>query len=259
MLFIWCLLGGLICLFAPRSLTGKLQLAYTSVFSWPLEAGRDLSLATAAVPALHTVDNADADQMATEQRRLRNHIANLEARLKQAQGRIDHLGRLRAQPQWDRMQVLPADIRVPGETHGVLIINRGRQDGVTVGQYVLGDISVIGTVSDVAARSARVKLITDPTSKIPVTVGDRATIMEGHVGNKAKVVLVPATEAIRKGDPVYARKTAGLLDVPIIAGRISQCGLDPKDPSLMDITVQPACDIATLAEVVVIIGTPQLR
>jgi hypothetical protein len=259
MVFVWCLLGGLICFFAPPSLTGKLQLAYVDVFSWPLGGDRGFSLAAEGVPALQAINRAGDEEPATEHQRLENHIDNLEAQLREAHGQIDHLGRLRAVPQWDRMGFLLADVTIPSQTRDVLFINRGREDGVAVGQYVLGDMSVIGTISDVLAQSARVKLITDPTSKLPVTVGesDLARIMEGRPGNTAKIPLVPATHKVRQGDKVYARKVPGLLDAPIVAARITLCRKDPDDPSLLEIAVQPVCDIAVLTSVAVIVPAPQ--
>ena len=92
-------------------------------------------------------------------------------------------------------------------------------DGIAVDQFVLADNSIIGTVSDAGAQIAKIKLITDPASKIPVHIGtaDVAGVMEGRGGNIAKIPLVSAaTYTVRQGDLVYAKKTPGLLDVPIV-------------------------------------------
>lgn len=259
MLFTWFLLGGLICLFAPASLTGKLKLAYNYVFSWPLEAGHNLSLASGARPALNVVDKTNRQETAAEQQKLENHIANLRAQVQEAQDQIALLQRLRAVPQWDRMAFVLADITHAGQTQDVLFINRGREDRIAVGQYVLGDMSVIGTISDVWAQRAVVRLVTDRNSNIPVTVGESevARLMKGRSENIGKIGLVPAAHTVRVGDKVYARKVPGLLDVSIIAGKVTQCGRDPKDPSVLDITIQPVCDIASLTRVAVIVPAPQ--
>jgi rod shape-determining protein MreC len=257
MLFTWFLLGGLICLFAPASLTGKLKLAYNYVFSWPLD---NLSLASGAMAPLNAVDKTRKQETADEQQRLENHIANLRAQVQDAQDQIAQLQRLRAVPQWDRMGFVLADVTRTSQTQDVLFINRGRKDHIAVGQYVLGDMSVIGTISDVWAQRAVVKLITERTSKIPATVGesDLARVMDGdRSGNIAKIRLVPADHAVRVGDKVYARKVPGLLDVSIIAAKVTQCGRDPENPSMLDITVQPVCDIASLARVAAIVPAPQ--
>jgi cell shape-determining protein MreC len=256
MLFTWFLLGGLICLFAPASLTGKLKLAYNYVFSWPLD---NLSLTSGAMAPLNAVDNTRKQETADEQQRLENHIANLQAQVRDAQDQIAQLQRLRAVPQWDRMSFVLADVTRTSQTQDVLFINRGRKDHIAVGQYVLGDMSVIGTISDVWAQRAVVKLITERNSKIPATIGesDLARVMKGQSGNTGKIRLVSAEHTVRVGDKVYARKVPGLLDVSIIAAKVAQCGRDPEDPSMLDITIQPVCDIANLTRVAVIVPAPQ--
>jgi cell shape-determining protein MreC len=260
MLFIWCLLGGLICLFAPPSLTSRLQLAYTHVFSWPLQAGRNLSLATAAVPALTAVDSPVGEPSQAERERLlKNRLANLEAQLKEAHKVNDQLAGLRMQFPWDRMAFVPADITVANLGQGVLFINRGQQDGVAAGQYVLGDLSVIGIISSASSQTAQVRLITNLDSKISVTIGesDVTRVMDVRSGGTIKIPLVPMTHAVREGDAVRAIKTPGLLDAPVIVGRISQCRPDPAHPELWDITVEPACKIAALTRVAVIAAAPK--
>jgi len=259
MLFTWCLLGGLICMFAPVSLTSKLQLAYTYVFSWPLQAGHSLSVASATFSPLRNVSKStDAEVATTEYRQLKNRVANLEARLREARREIEQLSGVRAVPQWERMEFLLADITLPGQNQDVLRINRGQQYGVAVGQYVMGDMSIIGVVSDVSPKGAKVKLITDPTSQIAVTLGESEIkrFMKGEVGNVAKIPLVSALQPVPKGTKVYAKKMPGLLDVPVIAGQVRQCRIDPEDSSVLDITVEPVCEIAGLTSVMVILSSP---
>jgi len=257
MLFTWLLLGGLICLFAPASLTGKLKLAYNYVFSWPLD---NLSLATSTMPSLNAVeDDAPKRETAAEQQRFENDIANLQAEVRDAHDQIAYLQRLQVVAQRDRMGFVLADVVRTGRTQDVLFINRGSRDHIAVGQYVLGDMSVIGTISDVWAQRAVVRLVTDRNSKIQATIGESnlARVMEGRSGNIGKIRLVPADHAVRVGDKVYARKVPGLLDVSFVAAKVTQCGLDPENPSMLDITIQPECDIANLTRVAVIVPATQ--
>jgi cell shape-determining protein MreC len=266
MLFLWCLLGGLICLFAPPRMTGRLQLAYLYVFHWPLKTGRSITLASRTAPTAATA-GADYEQLRAERQRLGNQLANLQAQLKEAHKQIDELARLHVVPQWQRMAFQPADITVTNQSQTVLFINRGADDGIAVGQFVLGgqfsqgDYSVIGTVSDVVSQKAKVTLITDPTSKVGVTIGasDVARVMEGRRGGGGTIPLVPTTHTVRPGDKVLARKVPGLLDVPIVTAEVTQCRRDAENPSLWEITVQPVCDIAYLKTVAVIVSAPQAR
>jgi hypothetical protein len=258
MTFIWCLLGGLICLFAPVGWTSRLQLAYARTFSWPLIGGRHLSPATGGMPALHATDSSVDQAWNAERQTLKNYIRDLEAQVADKQEEIDELSRISAEPQWKRMAFLSADAR-PGPVQNTLFINRGQGDRVAVGQYVMANMSIIGTVSHVFPRSATVRLITDESSQLPVTIGEAgsARLMEGRAGELASIPLVPTTYTVRQGDKVYARKMPGLLDAPIIVGTVAQSRPDPENPSLLDITVQPACDIAAPTRVYVIMPAPK--
>ena len=145
---------------------------------------------------------------------------------------------------------------ITASTEG-LIINRGQNDGLQKGQFVLGDNSIIGTISDVSPRTAKVELITETTSNIAVEIGGLKAVIRGDGKNSAKVQLVSIKHKIKIGDNVYACKKPGLLDAPMIIGTVSQCKTADENPLLWDITVKPACDIQKLNEVAVIIMNPQ--
>lgn len=251
MLFMYCMLGGLIFLFCPPRITGKLQLAYARLFTWPLAKGRSLTLISRPAAAPKDSDITDYKDLHTENRRLKNDLANMKAQLQEARGEIDRLARVRTVPEWESMQFLPATIVTStGRSRTELIINRGQDEGVTEGCYVMGaaDHSIIGKVSNVSPHVAKVKLITDPTSVIPVEIGDSGVqgLMEGN-----KIRLVPAKHAIRPGDPVKARKMPGFLDVGVITAEVAQCK-PADDPLLLDITIQPVSDITNLMRVFVV-------
>jgi len=255
MLFAYCMLGGGIFLFTPPSVTGKLQLAYARIFRVPLQTGRVVTLAGRAAPVAEAVDPANYAKLLTVQQRLRNHVANLQAQLDEARRQIDALSGLRTVPEWNRMNFQPAGIiNDPGQAQNNLLVNRGQEDGVTVGQFVLGDFSVIGTVSDVSAQTARVKLITDPTSRIAVRVAgiEARGVMEGRSPGSAVIPQVPAKRQPKAGDQVYALKTPGFPGVPIVTAEVVDSRRDPENPLLWEITVRPVSDIANLREVHVV-------
>jgi hypothetical protein len=56
---------------------------------------------------------------------------------------------------------------------------------------------------------------------------------------------------------VYTQKKPGFLSTPVIVGTVAQCESNKDDPLLWDITVKPACDIANLTEVSVIVMNPR--
>ncbi len=253
MLFAWSTLAGLILLIAPQKLTNKFQFAFANVFSRPLSIGRNISLLarTQQIPS-DLVRRRDYN-------RLQDHIANLEKQLAQERQKVKEIAGLR-----DRFGLEGANLKVADVTlasidriRSELIINRGKNDGLVEGQFVLGDNSIIGAISDVSSRTARVRLITDFTSKIAVEIGGVERLMQGNGSNSAKIPMLSTKHKVKVADIVYARKKPGFLDTPLKIGTVANCKRDDQDPSLWDITVKPACNIEKLTSVAVIIMNPQ--
>jgi rod shape-determining protein MreC len=249
MLLIWFTLGGFILLFAPDRFTGKFQLTFARVFSLPLSIGRSITLAAGTKRPFQEAQERKESQY-------QNHIANLEAQLKQQRFKIQQLSGLRDSHPLEGVNLVLADIITvsSNETTSELIINRGTTHGLANGQFVLGDNSIIGVVSEVSFRAARVKLFTDVSSRIAITVDnlDVERIMYG-IGDKAKIRLLQVQHPIQVGDPVYASKRPGFLDTPIVIGRIAQCKRDDENPSLWDIIVEPVCNLENMTSVAVIV------
>ena len=215
--------------------------------------GRNISL-TARMQPVNVVGRREYNQ-------LQNHLANVIKQRDQAYAEIKKLSGLSDKfPLGSAKLVLAGIIRASTDkSYSEFTINRGANQGLAKGQFILSDNSVIGTISDVSDHRAKVKLITNTTSKIPVTIAQSnvSGLMEGTGRNSAKIPLIPWKHRIKVGDVVYARKEPGLLDAPIIIGRIDECKKDDGDPLLWDITVVPVCDIERLKDVAVIIMNPE--
>lgn len=251
MLLTWFTLAGLIFLFAPQRLTNKFQFTFARIFRWPLSIGRNFTLSTRAQQPLTNIISRRESQY-------QNHIANLREELLQERQKVKKLSGLYNRYVWEGVKFVLADVITVtvDESRGELIINRGQIDGLAKDQFVLGDNSIIGTISEVSSRTAQVKLVTDSTSKIAVKIAGVGRVMQGN-GNTARVPLLPIKYKVKTGDIVLADKKPGFLDVPLIAGRVAQCKRDDENPSLWDITVKPVCDIERLNDVAVIIMNPQ--
>jgi rod shape-determining protein MreC len=257
MLFTWFMLAGLIFLFAPQNLTNKFQLAFTRIFRWPLSIGRNISLAA----RIQQPSNAPANN---KEAQYQNYIVNLEAKLKQEHQKVEDLSGLRNRLPLEGAKLMLADVITSSidRLHSELTINRGAEDGLAKGQFVLADNSIIGIISDTSSRTARVKLLTDPASKIAIKIGklNVERIMQGSGNNSARIQLVPIEHKVKTGDIIYTSKKTGSLDAPMIIGKVAQCKRDDQNPSLWDITVKPACDIERLTSVaVIIINPPDVR
>jgi len=262
MLFTWFMLAGLIFLFAPQTLTNKIQFTFAHIFRWPLSISRSISLSARLQPLTDVVSRRQYNK-------LQNHLANITEQLYQQQQEAERRSGLRKRFGLDGAILITADV-IRSSINGpenVLIINRGENDGLAVGQFVLGINNIIGTISAVSSRTSSVKLVTDSTSTMAVKISDPASntttrkagvkaVMNGLGNNTAKIKLLPKKYKIEIGDIVYACKKPSLLDTAMIIGKVAKCRPDDQNPLLWDIIVVPACRIETLNAVDVIIMNP---
>jgi len=255
MLFIWCMLISFILLFAPQNFTSKFQLAYVRIFRWPLSIGGHFALSTQTqMPLQDVVPRREYDKLQT-------YRANLEETLNQQRMKFEKLYGLYNKYVWEGVNFALADVitaTINGSSNELTISCR-ENIGLVKGQFVLGDNSIIGTISEVSSGTACVKLFTDPTSAIAVKIGklnvDR--MMRGNGDNSARVPLIEAKYKIKIGDEVFASSNKSkFLDAPVKIGEVAQLKKDEKDPLFWDITVKPACDIEKLDDVAVLVMNP---
>jgi len=242
---------GLFLFLSPPSLTSKLQLAFIRIFKTPLELCNKMTY-----PKPEAVNKSNLfDPYKYIQ--LRNHLANNIQLLHEQRQQLNELNQVSSRYAWNGANFVPADVITfcIDASRADMIINRGRQDGLTEGQFVLGDYAVIGTIAWLDERTACIRLLTDPASKLAVTIGqsDIYAVLEGVGNNQAQISLLPTRYSVNVGDIVYARKKAGLLDASIIAGSISECKRSQKNPLVWDIGVLPACNFKTLEKVTVVV------
>lgn len=250
-LFTCLILAGLLFLFAPESLANRFQFAFARIFSRHLSLSRDLTLSLSDQQSAANIVNSN------KYIELRNYLANNMQLLRQERQKVEKLAGLRDKFAWKGVGFVLADVitTIIENSRCELIINRGTEDGLSQGQFVLGNHSVIATISDLDSHTARARLLTDPRTKIAVKIAQLNVnaLLQGSGNNTAEIRLLPARHKIKVGDIVYARKKPGFLETFVIAGTVEQCKNDGENPLLWDITVRPACDIEKINNVTVIV------
>ena len=252
MLFTWFLLAGLIVLFAPQSITNKFQLSFARVFQVPLSVGRGLTLsARAPTPQPQNV----------RYRKYENHIHNLTEQLRQERQKFEQLSGIVDRLPFEGAKLVPANVFVNKMgLRGKLVINRGKNEGLEQDQFVLGSNSIIGRISSVDDHTAKVRFITDPESKLAVSIGGSSigAVMQGSGTNLSKIRNLQVEKHLVKADDlVFVQAKTGFLPTAMIAGQITKCVIDPMSPYCWDITVEPVCDVESLQIVHVIIMNGQ--
>jgi rod shape-determining protein MreC len=132
------------------------------------------------------------------------------------------------------------------------LIDAGRQRGVATGMAVVTERGLVGRIVQAGERSARVMLLTDFNSRIPVIVEssrDRA-ILQGDNGPQPRLDFLPLNPRLAVGDRVLTSGDGGLLAAGLMVGQIAAIGGDGK------VSVTPYVDWARLDWVTVLRTTP---
>jgi rod shape-determining protein MreC len=107
--------------------------------------------------------------------------------------------------------------RVIADTGGAyaqsLILNAGARDGVRKGPAVVTGDGLVGRIAGVGQRSARVLLITDLNSRIPVLLETSATraILTGDNSDQPRLIHLPPGAVVTPGERVVTSGHGGVL------------------------------------------------
>ncbi|MBB3169167.1 rod shape-determining protein MreC [Simiduia aestuariiviva] len=133
----------------------------------------------------------------------------------------------------------------PDPQSHVVVVNKGSNDGVYVGQPLLDAHGLMGQVIDLTPISSRVMLITDPTHALPVQVnrnGVRA-IAEG-IGDLYTLKLrhVSSTVDIRVGDVLVSSGLGQRFPVGYPVAEVVSVTMSPGKP-FADVLAKPRAQL----------------
>ncbi len=117
--------------------------------------------------------------------------------------------------------------RVIGDTGGAfvhsMLINAGGRDGVRKGQAVIAGEVLVGRIAEVGQRSARVLLLTDINSRIPVVLeGSRAkAILTGDNSDRPRLSYLSPNTNASPGDRVVTSGHGGAFPPGMPIGVVS--------------------------------------
>lgn len=112
----------------------------------------------------------------------------------------------------DRVLVAAISAIHPDPYSRQILINRGGQDDVFIGQPVLDAYGLLGQVVDVLPRTSRVLMIADPNHAIPVQInrnGVRAIAVGTGALDQLELIYVPNTTDIIVGDLLVSSGLGG--------------------------------------------------
>ncbi len=110
-----------------------------------------------------------------------------------------------------------------------LIVNAGANRGVKEGDAALDKFGLVGRVVKVGARSARVLLLTDSASHIPVVIGPQGVraILSGDSDGLPELRFIPPGSALSEGAAIVTSGDGGVLPPGLPVGIVHLRGAEP--------------------------------
>ena len=133
----------------------------------------------------------------------------------------------------DLLQMVPdpetryLSARVVADTGGAFVraslVNAGERDGIVLGQAAVTGEGLAGRVAQVGTRSARVLLITDINSRIPVMLADtrERAVLAGNNGPQPNLLYLGPRARVKVGDRLLTSGDGGVFPSGIPVGVIA--------------------------------------
>lgn len=140
------------------------------------------------------------------------------------------------------------------------LIDKGREEGVQVGQAVITSTGLVGRVSEVGSSLSRIVLITDPHFRVAATVSQSrlSGLLMGRSFAGCLLTYLPREAKLRSGDSVVTAGGKSFAPDGIPIGVIQQVGEEsdrpaesnrPADSELFrSVRVEPAVKLSRVEE-----------
>lgn len=136
----------------------------------------------------------------------------------------------------------------------IVVLNKGAQDGVQVGQTVIDENGILGQIINVYPNTSRLLLITDEQQSVAVTIkrtGQRAIVTGAGIPTSLTLNYVFKTSDVRVGDELVSSGLGGRIPAGYRVGRIAHIQ-DTQADNFRSIKVTPAANFVDNAYVLIL-------
>jgi rod shape-determining protein MreC len=128
-----------------------------------------------------------------------------------------------------------------------VMVNAGGDGGLARGQAAITGDGLVGRLTEVGSRAARVLLITDLNSRIPVKLEGSHTsaVLAGDNSERPRLLYVGTPEAVKIGDRVVTSGEGGVFPPDLPVGMVSAVG--PSGPR-----VEPYVELSQIGYLMVV-------
>ncbi|MFV0384241.1 rod shape-determining protein MreC [Paracoccus sp. (in: a-proteobacteria)] len=105
-----------------------------------------------------------------------------------------------------------------------VLLNVGARDGIVDGWATMDGLGLVGRISGVGQRTSRVVLLTDPSSRIPVTVQPSGlhALLTGDNSQLPFLDFIENPDDVRPGDRVVTSGDGGVFPPALLVGQVAQ-------------------------------------
>lgn len=136
----------------------------------------------------------------------------------------------------------------------VVLINKGKNHGVEIGQTVIDEQGIVGQIINVYANTSRLGLITDDEQSVAVVVactGQRAMVSGGGIPDSLSLDYIFKTADVKVGDELISSGLGERIPAGYKVGKVSDIDTTRTD-NFADIKVTPAADVLHSSYVLVL-------
>ncbi len=146
----------------------------------------------------------------------------------------------------------------PSNFAATITIDKGRSQGVTLGDPVIGAGGLVGEIVQANHDTSTVRLITDGQSHVGVTFGGHytATLAGQGPGDALNADFIDPGTPVRLGERMYTNALAGALYPPGIPVAFVTSIRTVAGADQQTVTAQPIADLETLTYVAVLQWSP---
>lgn len=105
-----------------------------------------------------------------------------------------------------------------------VLMNVGSRDGIVDGWAVMDGLGLVGRVAGVGLRTSRVVLLTDPSSRVPVTIqpAGQQALLTGDNTPTPVLDFIENPEMVKPGDRVVTSGDGGVFPPGLLVGQVVQ-------------------------------------
>ncbi|EEW25622.1 rod shape-determining protein MreC [Rhodobacter ferrooxidans] len=226
------LVGGLVLLLFALFLLWRIDSPRVERFRTALVDRLVPSFAWAMVPVTKAAGMIDAFQsyasLYDQNQELRRELQQMKAwkeaalQLEQQNARLLDLNQVRLDAKLTHVTgMVLADSGSPFRQS--VLLNVGSRDGIRDGWAAMDGLGLVGRISGVGERTARVILLTDSASRIPVVVqpsGQKA-LMSGDNSPAPPLEFLEKPDLVRPGDQVVTSGDGGVFPAGLLVGQVA--------------------------------------